>query len=160
MPIASATPSQIQRRIEGLRPPGDGAGKLRDAVLVAEIRHHGVDGILPRRVLGDLVQKVGDQASLHPFVDLGEAGADPGLQREAPQDGGAEGVDRLDLQPARRLDGAGKERARARQEVRGQARPGTPTSASASRSSSSGVIAQSPRRLNSRFCISIAAALV
>jgi hypothetical protein len=35
---------------------GDGAGKLRDAVLVAEIRDHGVDGVLPRRVVGHVVQ--------------------------------------------------------------------------------------------------------
>jgi hypothetical protein len=158
--IWSATASQHRGGSKASAMPGNGAGQLRQAVLVAEIRDHGVDGVLPRRVVGHLVHQVGDQASLHPFVDLREAGADPGLQREATQNGGAEGVDRLDLQPARRLYGAGKSvRARDSRSSLNRSRRNADV-CKRLRSSSSGVIAQVPRRLNRRFCISIAAALV
>jgi hypothetical protein len=140
--------------------PGNGPGQLCQAVLVPEIRDHGIDGVLPRRVVGHLVHQVGDQASLHPFVDLGEARADPGLQREATQDGGAEGVDGLDLQPARRLDGAGKS-VRAR-DSRSSLRPLRTNADLCKRDPQFIFRLHRPgtEAANRRFCISIAAALV
>ena len=61
---------------------------------------------------GDLVDDLGAQQAGGAVLHFGELGADASLEREAAQQAGAEGVDRLDLQPARRFDGAGEEAAR------------------------------------------------
>ena len=88
--------------------PGHRAGELGQTVVIAQGRRRQIERALHRPVLGHLVEQIGDQPGLHPLVDLGEAGADARLQRETPQDRGAEGMDRLDLQSARRLDRTGE----------------------------------------------------
>ncbi len=104
---------------------------------------------------------VGD-AGRRRVVHHPEARRDAGLQREPPQQFLAEGVDGLDLQPARRLQRAprtanGRSTAPRRHSSRGS-RPSSSASCSVRRSSPS--TAQSPSRPKRRRCISAAAALV
>ena len=61
-------------------------------------------GHLGQVVLGHLLQHLGAQKGGTAVVQLGEAMGDAGLQREAAQKRGAEAVDRLHLQPARRFN--------------------------------------------------------
>jgi hypothetical protein len=80
--------------VQGHREPGIGHGE--GVVMVGDIGRH-----LPQGALGD----GGRGAVVHHL----EARRDPGLQREAPQQLLAEGVDGLDLQPARRLQRLGEQ---------------------------------------------------
>ena len=93
-----------------------GAGQFAQPIIIGQQIGHRVDGIR-RRALGHIIEQIGDQPGLHTLIDLGEAGADARLKREAAQNRGTEGMDGLDLEAARRLDRAGKKRARAPQPV-------------------------------------------
>ena len=114
-----------------------------------------------RAARGQRVEHLGAQRAGLPVVEDAELRRHPGLEREAAQQRLAEGVDRLDLQPAGRLQRAGEEGAGAVEPV-GRQRLGRARRApsSAARSAASSSIAQAPRVRNSRFCISAAAALV
>jgi hypothetical protein len=109
--------------------------------------------------LGTLGERLGHLRHEKPvrrLVEFGEAGRDAGLERIVPQERGAEGVDRLDLEPARRLDRGGEERAGLGEvDLALDAEPAKLLSRGSSSS-----IAQAPRRAKRRFCISPAAALV
>ena len=74
----------------------------RAGVRAGRLAQHGVDSITEKRA-GRLV------------IQDREAGGHAGLEREALQQPLAKSVDRLDLEPAWRLDGTGKEPSRIRQ---------------------------------------------
>ena len=60
------------------------------------------------RARGDLVNDLFPQHPRRTVVQFREVRRNPRLDRKAPQKTGAEGMDRLDLQPAGRVDGLGK----------------------------------------------------
>ncbi len=110
--------------------------------------------------VGHLLHHLVAQQARGGVVHLGELRRDAGLEREAAQEGRAEGVDRLDLEAARRLDGAGEEGAGMGQLVRVEVARRCRAPARSSRRAASSRMAQAPRRAKRRFCISLAAALV
>ena len=71
------------------------------------------------RAVGHLVDDLGLEQRGGAVLHLLELRRNPGLERKPSQDGGAERVDGLDLEPARRFDGAGKQRAGAAQRILG-----------------------------------------
>ena len=113
-PIADCRP--IPRIGQRILRACHGAGQFAQPIIIGEQIGHRVDGSR-RRALGHIIEQIGDQPGLHALVDLGEAGADARLEREAAQNRGAEGMDGLDLEAARCLDRAGKKRTRAPQPV-------------------------------------------
>ena len=65
----------------------------------------------PLGALRHRVDHLGAQKLRGAVLHLGELRADPGFERKPPEQTRAEGVDRLDPQAPRRLDGAGEQRA-------------------------------------------------
>jgi hypothetical protein len=94
---------------EALAHPHDGLDQRIERILAPDMRR---DRVKRRAVVCSChqVQQVGPQPPPGQVVDLAEPRRHAGLERKPPQKRGAEGVDGLDLQPARRLDRLGKER--------------------------------------------------
>ena len=91
---------------EGLAVPGD-LQQQRVGVGAAEPGDDGGEDLA--RVARQRVEHLLAQRLRLPVVEHGELRRDAGLQREAAQQALAEGVDRLDAQPARRLQRPGEE---------------------------------------------------
>ena len=98
---------QIQRSAERLALAQDGLQQILQRG-IRYIARNAIDqsGL---RTGGKIFQDLGAQQPGGPVFHLGKIGADPGLQRKAAQQRGAEGMDGLDFQPARRLDRTGKQ---------------------------------------------------
>ncbi len=111
----------VQRIGEGCTVLADLGHQIPQAVPGPERGHpvHGGDmaGIVGQRLDHLLAQKL-----CRTVVDLAELRGDPGFQRKAAEQRGAEGVDRLDLQTARGFDRAGEKAARAPQPLRADLR--------------------------------------
>ena len=90
-----------QRRGKGRAVAGDFGAERREILVRQEARHAVHDAGL---LLGQPVHHLLAQQRRAPFVHLDEGRRHPCLQREAAEQRRAKCVDRLDLQPARRLD--------------------------------------------------------
>jgi hypothetical protein len=108
----AGAPDVVRLRLSGerLRRLHDARGQLveiRPAVEAGDaIDHVGVGSF------GQRLRHLGHKQAVGRLVEFGEAGGDARLERVVAEEGGAEGVDRLDLEPARRLDRGGEEGAR------------------------------------------------
>ncbi len=114
-PEQRARALRVERGAQGLAVLHDLGGQ-RLEILAGMILRDGIDGP-GLRAVGHLLDDLGPQEPGGPVVHLAKLRRHLGLEREAAQQRCAERMDRLDLEPARRLDGAREKPARARQRL-------------------------------------------
>ena len=129
----AASASGVSRRIDaerggeagGIERTGEGGAVVGDLLqervgLDREVVGEAGDQL--RMGVGEGVEQLLAQGAGLALLDHGELRRDPGLEREAAQERLAEGVDRLDSQAPRGLEGAGEEGAGAGEPLGGQHR--------------------------------------